>query len=101
VEAAYATGAEEPVAHELLREAEDNTGSNPRSALVLATAALEVGVKAYVAALIPDTRWLAFNAPSPPVALLLNRYLPTLKSRRPEPFPKPPTGLNKAVDDAV
>lgn len=97
----FAAGDEEPVAHELLREAEGNLAANPRSALVLAVAALETGIKAYIATMVPDARWLAFEAPSPPVFKILSEYLPTLESRDAIPIPPPPKRLRTLVRKAV
>jgi hypothetical protein len=47
--------AEEGLAHELLREAKVLQENSPRSSFLIATTALEVGVKAYVAHVSPDT----------------------------------------------
>jgi hypothetical protein len=68
----------EPIGHELLREAWNLKRSSPRSALILAIAALEVGVKDFIARLVPPARWLCFEAPSPPTLKMLEAYLPTL-----------------------
>ena len=74
-----ATKAEvEPIGHELLREAWNLRQSSPRSALMLAVAALEVGVKDFVSRLVPQAEWLCFEVPSPPVVKMLDLYLPTL-----------------------
>ena len=77
----YATKNEaQPIGHELLREAFITRNANPRSALIVAVAALEVGVKEYIAARAPDAEWLAFNLPSPPAVTLLTDYLPKLQT---------------------
>lgn len=57
---------EEPVAHQLLREAMDVRNSNRRSSLVIGVAALEVGVKNTISELLPGAEWLVTNMPSPP-----------------------------------
>jgi hypothetical protein len=41
-------------------------------------AALEIGVKSYIAACVPDAEWLAENLPTPPLLRMLQEYLPTL-----------------------
>jgi hypothetical protein len=41
-------------------------------------AALEIGIKEYIAACAPDAAWLAENAPTPPVVNMLTEYLPTV-----------------------
>jgi hypothetical protein len=68
----------EPLGHALFREAWSQRRGNRRSSLLLAIAALEVGVKEYITACVPDAEWLALNLPSPPVAKMLAEYLPTL-----------------------
>jgi hypothetical protein len=84
----------EPLAHTLFREAWSQRHGNPRSALMLGITALEVGVKHYISACVPDATWLAENAPAPPVVLMLQDYLPTLE---------PPDGGERLqpFDDAV
>jgi hypothetical protein len=68
----------EPLAHELFREAWGQRQDNPRSSLLLGMAALEIGVKNYIAACVPDAAWLAENVPTPPLLRILQEYLPTL-----------------------
>jgi hypothetical protein len=43
--------------------------------------AAEVGFKAFIATLVPDAGWLAFNAPAPPLVDMLKYYLPMLPVR--------------------
>jgi hypothetical protein len=76
------TGAEEPTGHELLREAWNLQHASPRSALIMALSAVEVGTKELVAELVPQAEWLCFEVPFPPVVKLLEEYLPTLPVRR-------------------
>lgn len=76
------TSSEESVAHELLREAKVLQAHSPRSAFLIATSALEVGVKAYVAYLSPDTSWLLSELPSPPIHKILRQYVPELHQQR-------------------
>jgi hypothetical protein len=71
-------GATRPVAHDLLAEASAVSASEPRSALVIAVAAVEVGFKSLVAQLVPDAAWLVEHVPSPPLAQMLRDYLPDL-----------------------
>jgi hypothetical protein len=71
-------GTEEPLAHELFREAAEQEHKNPRSSLVLSVAAVEVGFKQLVGNLVPDAKWLADNVPSPPLVTMLTDYLPAL-----------------------
>jgi hypothetical protein len=54
---------EEPLAHELLREAKVALDSSPRSALLLTATALETGVKTHAANLVPDADWLLSKPP--------------------------------------
>ena len=74
-------GKTEPLGHELYREAWEQRGGNPRSALILGIAAAEAGFKQFVGILVPDARWLAENAPSPPLVDMLEQYLPKLPVR--------------------
>lgn len=69
---------QEPIHHELFREAWWQRNDNPRSSLVTGLSALEVAIKTTIGNLIPDTSWLVENLPSPHVARLLNEYVPKL-----------------------
>jgi hypothetical protein len=77
---------EESAAHELLREAKVLQEHSPRSAFLIATSALEVGVKAYVSHLSPDTSWLLSELPSPPIHKILRSYIPELHQQRGTPI---------------
>lgn len=82
----------QPIGQELLREAFTTREENPRSALIVAVAALEIGVKEYIAARAPSVEWLAFNLSSPPVVTLLTEYLPKLPAKN---------GIYRSPPDAV
>ena len=75
------SGDQEPVAHQLLREAWELRSSNPRSALAIGIAAAEIGVKDLIASLVPNAQWLVMEMPSPPVVKILREYLPMLPVR--------------------
>lgn len=90
----------QPIGHELLREAFTTRDDKPRSALVVAIAALEVGIKEYIAAQVPSAEWLAFNLPSPPVVTLLTEYLPKLPTAN-GTYRIPPDGVVKILRKAV
>ncbi len=81
VEQLVLEGGREPIGHELYREAVGQVNERPRSALVLAIAALEAGFKQCVSELIPDARWLVDEAPTPPLEKMLLSYLPLLPAR--------------------
>jgi hypothetical protein len=72
---------DEPLSHELLYEAWSQRMESPRSALILAIAAAEVGLKYCIATLVPNSLWLATNIPSPPLVKMLLEYLPTLPAK--------------------
>jgi hypothetical protein len=74
--------AEEPLAHELLREAKMALQGSPRSALLLTATALETGVKMHAAKLVPDAGWLLSEMPSPPIHKMLRDYIPMLHAGR-------------------
>jgi len=97
IQALLDAGEHEPLAHELLREALNLGSSNPRSALLIGVAALEVGIKQYIASCVPEAKWLAEEAPSPPVVPMLKTYLPTLTSPAGETTSPP----DKAHHDAL
>jgi hypothetical protein len=65
---------DEPLGHELLREAWTNRETNLRSAIVLAVAAAEVGFKQFASKLFPDTAWILENLQSPPLTRMLDRF---------------------------
>ncbi|NDY73443.1 hypothetical protein DO021_17550 [Desulfobacter hydrogenophilus] len=70
--------ADEPLAHELYREAKELKFNNPRSCLILAISSLEIGVKECIHRLIPDSEWLVKNLPTPPIIRILKDYFPLL-----------------------
>lgn len=81
VEQVLLGGGEEPLGHELLREATSHATANPRSSVILAVAAAEVGFKRFVSDLLPETRWLVENLQLPPLEKLLTEFLPKLSVR--------------------
>jgi hypothetical protein len=101
IERLASAGPAEPIAHELLREADDNAYPNPRSSLVLAVAAIETGIKAYVSDVAPPATWLALEAPSPPVLRMICEYLPTLPTPRGQLSGKPPKRIRSLIGGAV
>lgn len=70
-----------PIYHSMFIEARNQHSENPRSALVMGTAALEAAVKRCISMLIPGTAWLLDEMPSPPVFKILRDYIPTLPVR--------------------
>jgi len=87
----------QPIGHELLREAWGQRRERPRSAVLIGVAALELGVKEFVAEMAPDTEWLVVNAPSPPVVKMIWTYLPLLKA----PVQFRPPKSRRRLQDAV
>jgi hypothetical protein len=71
----------EPFAHVLLREAWEQRLFNPRSAILLAVAAAEVGLKQAISILVPDATYLVEKVQTPPMADLLKNYFPMLPVR--------------------
>ncbi|SLN63824.1 hypothetical protein ROA7450_03353 [Roseovarius albus] len=74
------TGQQEPLGHQLLREAKNIADQNHRSALLICYSALEIGVKQHISKCAPDASWLAMYSPSPPLFNILRNYLPELHS---------------------
>lgn len=69
-----------------MREAKALECNSPRSSFLIATAALEVGVKAYVSHVSPDTSWLLSELPSPPISKILRAYVPELQKNHGRPL---------------
>jgi hypothetical protein len=72
---------DEPLGHELLREAWTNRDSNPRSCIVMAVAAAEVGFKQFVSKVFPDAAWILESLQSPPLVKMLTELFPWSKLR--------------------
>jgi hypothetical protein len=49
----------------------------------MAATAVETGAKEHISKLRPHTQWILMNAPSPPVAKILRKYLPEMHSLSP------------------
>jgi hypothetical protein len=68
----------EPLGHQLLREAKGIVEHNSRSALLICYSALEVGIKQHISKCAPHAAWLAMYAPTPPLFNILRDYLPKI-----------------------
>lgn len=69
---------EEPVGHDLMREAAELADKAPRSALLVAFAALEAGLKSQLTKLVPEASALIEKIPSPPLTTILQEVLPSI-----------------------
>ncbi len=69
---------DQPLGHQLFREAQFLRNTNPRISIVVAISALEVAVKECISKLNPDSNWLVENLPSPDIRKLINEYIPKL-----------------------
>lgn len=78
IERAMEQGRDEPVAHELLREALCRLVDSPRSALIVGIAAAEVGFKEFVSRTVPAAAWLVTEVPALPLVSMLTEYFPQL-----------------------
>jgi hypothetical protein len=78
----WKSASEEPLGHELFREAGSLLHSAPRSALLMLANALEFAVKSYISQRVPATQWLLTEVQSPPISKMLRRFVPTLKPAR-------------------
>lgn len=96
-------GMEEPLGHQLFREAWNQRDSRPRSALVIGVAAAEVGFKKLVASLVPQAQWLVDEVQTPSLVKMLNKFLPTLplKARVRGKSIRPPRQLLRSLEEAV
>jgi hypothetical protein len=91
----------EPVAHAILREAQDNLARNPRSSLVLAVVAIEVGMKSFISRVAPAAAWLANEVPTPPVVKMMTHYLPELGPPATRRLRRPPKSVVHVVEEAI
>lgn len=73
---------EEPLGHRLLRSAASLVDESPEAALLILATALEAGVKSHVCHFEPGNKWLLEKAPSPPIHLILTKYLPQLYEQK-------------------
>lgn len=64
-----------PLGHELVREAKHILEASPKSALVLLTAGLEVGLKQHIGKIVPQTDWMLKNISSPPIDKIFKSYI--------------------------
>lgn len=72
----------EPISHDLIREAGELVARTPRSALLVAFAALETGIKGQLKGMIPDASGLIDEMPSPPLLKMFQEILPsTIKAK--------------------
>jgi hypothetical protein len=96
-------GAEEPLGHQLFREAWSERERHPRSALVIGVAAAEVGFKKLVGGLVPQAQWLMDEVQTPSLAKMLRKFLPTLpvKFRFQGKSIRPPNVLLNKLDRAI
>jgi hypothetical protein len=65
---------DEPLGHELLREAAANREKSLRSSLVLAVVAAEVGFKQFASKALPDSEWILEKLPSPPLEIMMRAF---------------------------
>lgn len=72
---------DEPLSHQLFREAWLQRRTNRRSALVIGVSAVEVATKECIAALDPHAAWLVRELQTPPVEKMLREYVPTLPAK--------------------
>jgi hypothetical protein len=94
---------EEPLGHQLFREAWTDRQTRPASALVIGVAAAEVGFKKLVGSLIPEAQWLVDDIQTPYLVRMLRKFLPTLpvKFRFQGKSICPPNVLLKRLDRAI
>jgi hypothetical protein len=96
-------GTEEPIGHQLFREAWNHRMLRPRSALAIGVAAAEVGFKQLVGSLVPPAQWLLDEGPTPSLSSMLRKFLPTLpvKAKFEGKSIRPPGKLVSKVENAV
>lgn len=93
---------QEPVGHELLREAKELQHTSPRSSVLIAVSAIEVAVKSVIVEKVPDAAWLVDGMQSPPVVKMLTDYFPHLFAGENLLYkPTKEQGIVKNIFDAV
>ncbi len=78
LETVWLSGEEEPLGHELVREAFDIAGTSPRSALLIGVSALETSLKNYISFRVPNAHIILDEIPSPPVVRITQDVIPRL-----------------------
>jgi hypothetical protein len=103
VEELLAKEAIQPLHHDLFREAWQNRGLSPRSALVVGIAALETALKTTICELHEPCRWILENLPSPPVEKILREYVQQLPARNElnGKVQRPPTALITLISKGI
>jgi hypothetical protein len=93
---------QEPVGHELLREAKELRHTSPRSSVLIAVSAIEVAVKSVIVEKVSDAAWLVDSMQSPPVVDMLTDYFPRLFAGENQLYePTKKQGIIKTILDAV
>jgi hypothetical protein len=97
------SGNEEPLGHQLFREAWNQRDSHPRSALVIGVAAAEVGLKKLIGTLVPQAQWLVDEIQTPSFGKMLRKYIPSLevKAKFQGKTVAPPSRLISKLEKAV
>lgn len=92
-----------PFAHELLREAWEQRLFNPRSAILLAVAAAEVGLKQAISTLVPGAAYLVETTVIPPLPALMKNYVPQLPAKHSIEgrSPEVPEWIRKSIDGGI
>lgn len=96
-------GLDEPLAHEMLREAWANRAQNPRSSVVLAIAAAEVGFKQFASKASSDGGWnLSRNLLSAHLLKMLTKFpWSELRLRINGKVPAVPNSITAKLDEGV
>jgi hypothetical protein len=77
-------------------------GENPRSSIVLAVAAAEVGFKQFAVKAVPETEWILENLQSPPLITMLKKFLWSKLVLPPKnTVPAVPKSIIKELESAV
>jgi hypothetical protein len=93
----------EPLGYKLFLEAWQQKDKNPRSSIVIGIAAAEVGFKQFVTTLVPEVQWILENLQTPPLVMMLKKYLPEITTEHPiqrKLFPPPPA-IMKTLEKGI
>lgn len=96
-------GFSEPLGHEIYRRAWQQRSQDWDATIVTAMMAAEVGFKQIVSNLVPEAKWLVDNVSTPPLARMLEEFLPTLpaKNKINGKVVSPPKLILKEIKDGV
>ena len=94
------TGTQEPLGREIWHAAAGaHDRGDPRTAIILSVSAVEIELKRFIGEAVPEAEWLVMNLQAPPIVVMIQKYLPTLRGF--EPAYRPPKKLIRTLEEGV